>query len=74
VIAKTIAVRLRRRWNAADAEVLADWCETHELRGTAKALRLGATAKTQMLIKELCRAMGVRESEWPPFATWSGRY
>jgi len=69
---KTIAVRLRRRWNAADAAVLADWCDQHGLIGTAKVLRRGASVRTLVLVTELCRAFGARERDRAASAYWAG--
>lgn len=67
---KTIAIRLRRRWNTADAAVLADWCDQHGLIGTAKVLRRGPSLRTLFLVTELCRAFGAREREGHPGAYW----
>lgn len=68
---RAIAVRLRRRWNADDAAVLADWCDQHGLTGTAKALRRGPSVRTMFLVVELCRAFGARElDERPDWNRW----
>jgi hypothetical protein len=67
-----IAVRLRRRWNVADAAVLSDWCDQHGLIGTARALRRGPSVRTLVLVTELCRAFGAREREGTWNAYWAG--
>ena len=69
---RAIAVRLRRRWNAADAAVLSDWCDQHGLIGTARALRRGPSVRTLYLVTELCRAFGARERDQAASAYWNG--
>lgn len=57
-----IALRLRRRWSADEAQVLADWCEEHGLVGMAKQLRRGPSARARSYICELCPMLGSRQT------------
>lgn len=51
---------LSQRYNAHDAEILADWCEERSLDGAAAALRAGPSAACRAQIEALAVTMGVR--------------
>jgi len=57
-----IASRLRRRWDAEDAIVLADWCEEHGLISMARQLRRGPNVRGWKQIFWLAIMLGCRST------------
>lgn len=58
-----LAASLRYAWSSDEAQVLADWCEEHQLIGLARMLRKGPSIRIRIAIENLALMLGCHAAD-----------